>query len=44
MGGPSVGKTSLLHKVINNYMEEPDGDTSVNQAVSQEIMKHTIET
>ena len=44
LGGPGVGKTSLLHKVVNNYMEEPDADSSMIFTVSQEIMKHTIET
>ena len=30
LGGPGVGKTSLLHKVINNFVEQPDDDTSAN--------------
>lgn len=34
LGGPGVGKTSLLKKVANNYMEEAHDDVSEKPAVS----------
>ena len=43
LGGPGVGKTSMLHKIINNYMEEGNERDSV-ASISQEIMRHAQKT
>ena len=43
LGGPGVGKTSMLHKIINNYMEEESERESV-ASISQEIMRHAQRT
>ena len=43
LGGPGVGKTSMLHKIINNYMEEGTERDSVT-SISQEIMRHAQKT
>ena len=39
LGGPGVGKTSLLRKIIKNYFEDAS-DTNSVVSISQEIMKH----
>jgi len=42
LGGSGVGKTSLLRKIISNYVEEPDSDNDSIASISQEMMKHTL--
>lgn len=44
LGGPSVGKTSLMRKIINNYMEDDQSEGDSVISISQESMKHTIKT
>ena len=39
-----MGKTSLLHKVVNNYMEEQEDMGSSIVSITQEMMKHSIKT
>lgn len=42
LGGSGVGKTSLLRKIISNYVEEPDSDNDSIASISQEMMRHTL--
>ena len=42
LGGPCVGKTSLLGKIKNNYVE--DSEDNNYREVSQEMMKHNLTT
>ena len=41
LGDPSVGKSSLVQKVINNYTETRSMDDSVS-SIGQEITKHHL--
>ena len=42
LGGPSVGKTSLLRKIKNNYIE--DSEDNDFREISQEMLKHNLTT
>lgn len=42
LGGPSVGKTSLLRKIKNNYIEDSE-DNDFRES-SQEMFKHHLIT
>ena len=42
LGGPSVGKTSLLRKIKNNYIE--DSEDNGFREISQEMLKHNLTT
>ena len=44
LGGPGVGKSSMLHKIINNYMEEEESGRDSVASISQEIMRHAQRT
>ena len=41
LGDPSVGKSSLVQKVINNYTDSRSMDDSVS-SIGQEITKHHL--
>ena len=42
IGGVSVGKTSLLRKIISNYVEDQGSDNDSVVSISQEMIKHTL--
>lgn len=42
LGGPGVGKTSLLKKIISNYVEDTESHNDSVVSISQEMMKHTL--
>lgn len=45
LGGPGTGKTSLLRKIIKNYIEDPSVDCNDSIAsISQEMIKHKLFT
>lgn len=45
LGGSGVGKTSLIHKIINNYMNsDDDGHQQVAVSISQDMIKHRLIT
>ena len=42
LGGPFVGKTSLLTKISSNYVKMSEQQDELNTTISQEMVKHTL--
>ena len=42
LGGPGVGKTSLLTKISSNYVKGSESNNDSIASISQEMFKHTL--
>ena len=42
LGGPHVGKTSLLTKISSNYEKASESEDDSVATISQEMVKHTL--